>query len=341
MNRLDEAFQSVERDSFVLREDGSAVMQSTASQTIKEALELLNIQEGNRVLEIGTGSGFSGALLSYLVGSNGLVVSLDIEPEMTNRARKLFKQKSITNVRFGTRDGRLGDEKNAPYDRIVTWATADHLPLSWLNQLQDQGILVAPFLCGGVANSMYVCQMKKEGDKLIGQKVISGGYILMNETPEYESYGHELAADVKDMDGSEARAWASSQWLRSEPVEKREKFLKSLASQPPEKSNFELDEKLNDFKAYLVSQQKEGLTTAFLVKERSLLGYSDQNEFALLSNSKPLMIANGERAKSILQTWYEEWLELGQVGVESMIPFMQQSDDTWVVRLTLRSNDLR
>lgn len=335
MNRINESFQFVDRDSFVLKEDGTVVMQSTASQTIRESLELLNVQKGNRVLEIGTGSGFSTSLLSYLVGSNGFVVSLDIEPEMTNRAKELFKQKNIFNARFETRDGRKGDEEGAPYDCIVAWASADYLPQNWLNQLQDQGTLVAPFLVGGVANSMFVCQMKKEGNQLVGQKIISGSYILMNETPDYESYGFELAADVKEINNSKAVAWASSQWLKSESQEQRKKFLDLLIRQAPEKSVFDLGEKQEDFQAYLFSKQKEGLTTVFRAGERYFIGYSDQNEFALLSYSKPLVISNGERAKSILQKWYNEWLELGKVGVESMIPFIQQNDGTWVIRLTM------
>ncbi|TCS93479.1 protein-L-isoaspartate O-methyltransferase family protein [Hazenella coriacea] len=135
MSRVDKAFQHVNRDVFVLKEDGSAVMQSTASQTIKESLELLNVREGNQVLEVGTGSGFSTSLLSYLVGSDGFVVSLDIEPEMTNRARELFKQKNIVNARFETKDGRKGDAEGAPYDCIVAWASAEYLPQNWINQL--------------------------------------------------------------------------------------------------------------------------------------------------------------------------------------------------------------
>ncbi|WP_131925830.1 hypothetical protein [Hazenella coriacea] len=182
---------------------------------------------------------------------------------------------------------------------------------------------------------MFVCQMRKEGTQLVGQKIISGSYILMNETPDYESYGFELAADVKEMSGFKAVAWASSQWLKNEPQVQRKKFLDSLIRQTPEKSVFELGEKQEAFQAYLFSQQKEGLTTAFRADERYFIGYSDENEFALLSYSKPLVIANGERATSILQTWYKEWLDSGKVGVESMIPLIQQNGETGVVRLTI------
>jgi protein-L-isoaspartate(D-aspartate) O-methyltransferase len=76
-----EAFQLVDRNEFVYREDGSLIPQITADHGIQAGLELLDVQEGHRVLEIGTGSGYSTALLAHLVGQNGSVVSLDIEPD--------------------------------------------------------------------------------------------------------------------------------------------------------------------------------------------------------------------------------------------------------------------
>jgi protein-L-isoaspartate(D-aspartate) O-methyltransferase len=335
MSRVDEAFQNVNRDEFVLREDGTVVMQSTSNKGIKESLEMLNVQEGDRVLEIGTGSGFSTALLSYLVGSSGYVVSIDIEPEMTARAKKLFEQKNITNVRFETKDGRKGDQESAPYSHIVAWATAEYLPSSWVDQLRDQGTIVAPFLVGEVAGSMFVCQMKKEGNELIGKQIRSGGYILMNDTPEYESYGHELAADVKEMNGIEASAWASAKWLRKQTEEQRKKFLKQFIQQELEKLTLKLNrEEEQGFRAYLFSQQKEGLTTA-LRERTAFIGYSDEHQFALFSPSHSLLVANGEAARLVLRTWLDEWKKLREPSIEKMIPVIRQDGNKAVVGLAM------
>jgi hypothetical protein len=65
-------------------------------------------------------------LLAYLVGCNGSVVSIDIDPEITKRAKALFQDQP--NVSLFTGDGQYGCANNAPYDRIVAWATAQTLP---------------------------------------------------------------------------------------------------------------------------------------------------------------------------------------------------------------------
>jgi protein-L-isoaspartate O-methyltransferase len=72
-------------------ENGKQITQSTATSAIALSLELLDVQPGMRILEIGTGSGYSTALLAYLVGCNGSVVSIDIDPEITKRAKALFQ----------------------------------------------------------------------------------------------------------------------------------------------------------------------------------------------------------------------------------------------------------
>lgn len=335
MSRVNEAVRNVNRDEFVLLENGSQIMQSTATDAIVSSLELLDIQPGNRVLEVGTGSGYSTALISYLVGSSGKVVSIDIDPELTQRASRLFENKGINNALFVTQDGRKGFSNEAPFDRIVAWATADHVPQAWIDQLQDHGVIVAPFLVGGIANSVYVCQIKKEGADLVGQQADFGGYILMNETPEYESYGLELAADVKEMKGSDVHAWASSFWLQKQTEDTRRKFLKEFTQQELERTTFGLTrEQERGFRAYLFSQQKDGVTSAFR-DQQTFIGYSNEHEFALLSRSQPLIVANGDTAKATLESWINEWIKLGKPSIEKMVPVVKQIDSKAVVKLEM------
>lgn len=335
MRRVNEAVTKVNRDEFVLLENGSQIMQSTATDAIVSSLELLDIQPGNRVLEIGTGSGYSTALISYLVGSSGRVVSIDIDPELTQRASRLFENKEIRNALFVTQDGRAGFSNEAPFDRIVAWATADHVPRSWVDQLQDQGMIVAPFLVGGIANSVYVCHLRKNGTDLVGQQADFGGYILMNETPEYESYGLELAADVKEMKGSEVLAWASSLWLQKQTEETRKKFLKAFTQQEPERTTMGLTrQEERNFRVYLFSRLKEGVTTAFRDRQ-TFIGYSDEREFAFLSRTQPIMVASGETAKATLQNWFSEWVKSGKPSIEKMFSIVKQIDGKAVVRLEM------
>jgi len=119
----------------------------SAPSVVGLMLDHLDARPGMKVLEIGTGSGYNAALLSYLVGPGGKVISIDIVPELTELAkRNLEKIGSPENVELITADGSGGYGKEAPYDRIIVTAAMPSLdedhPL--LVQLKKDGRLVAP-----------------------------------------------------------------------------------------------------------------------------------------------------------------------------------------------------
>ncbi len=108
-------------------------------------LEILNPKKGEKVLEIGTGSGWQAALLSYLVGENGLVVSVEINKDVYKFAKKNLEKLKLRNVKVILGDGSVGYKSLAPYDKIiVTAACAFNIPKPLIGQLKEGGILVAP-----------------------------------------------------------------------------------------------------------------------------------------------------------------------------------------------------
>ena len=95
----------------------------------------------NKVLEIGTGSGYQCAVLSQLVKK---VYSVErIEPLLI-QARKRFQDLGIKNIETKFSDGKLGWEEKAPFDAIIATAASDELPQQLLNQLSPNGIIVLP-----------------------------------------------------------------------------------------------------------------------------------------------------------------------------------------------------
>ena len=95
----------------------------------------------NKVLEIGTGSGYQSAVLSQLVKK---VYSVErIEPLLI-QARKRFQDLELKNIETKFSDGRLGWEEKAPFDAIIATAASDELPQQLLNQLSPNGIIVLP-----------------------------------------------------------------------------------------------------------------------------------------------------------------------------------------------------
>jgi protein-L-isoaspartate(D-aspartate) O-methyltransferase len=118
-------------------------------------LEQLQIAPGNRVLEIGAGTGYNAALLAHLVGPRGTVTTIDVDEDITDQARAALKDTGYPQVRVVLGDGALGYPGRAPYDRIISTVGAWDMPLAWLDQLAPAGRLVVPLrLRGSVTRSI-------------------------------------------------------------------------------------------------------------------------------------------------------------------------------------------
>ncbi|MEM2916476.1 MAG: protein-L-isoaspartate(D-aspartate) O-methyltransferase [Candidatus Woesearchaeota archaeon] len=164
--RVLDAFKKIRRELFVLDEykDQSYVdepLPILAGQTISQPttvvlmLDALEVRPGQKVLEIGAGSGYNAALLSVLVGKNGKVITTEIVPELVEFAKNNLKKAGISNVKVIHSDGSIGYAREAPYDRIVCTAAAPRIPKALKDQLKEGGILLIP------VGSMYAQRMIK------------------------------------------------------------------------------------------------------------------------------------------------------------------------------------
>ncbi|HDJ26866.1 MAG: protein-L-isoaspartate O-methyltransferase [Thermoplasmata archaeon] len=107
-------------------------------------LQELELGEGMKVLEVGTGSGWNAALLAYLVGPRGRVVTVERIPALAEEARRRLKEMGFDNVKVVVGDGSLGYPDEAPYDRIIVTAAAPEVPPPLVEQLAEGGILLIP-----------------------------------------------------------------------------------------------------------------------------------------------------------------------------------------------------
>lgn len=110
--------------------------------TVAFMLEALEVGPGQKVLDIGTGSGYNAALLSKLVKEKGQVITLEIKEELIKKAKQNLK--SYKNIKIIKGDGSQGYSKEAPYDRIISTAAAPNILKNWLKQLKKEGIIIAP-----------------------------------------------------------------------------------------------------------------------------------------------------------------------------------------------------
>lgn len=121
----------------------------------------LEIEPGDKVLEIGTGSGYQAAVLAEITDQ---VFSVEIIPQLAERAADTLRETGYTTVQTLNADGYYGWEEHASYDAIIVTAAPDHVPRPLIQQLKDGGRLVIPIGPPGGYQTLW--QITKRGDKL-------------------------------------------------------------------------------------------------------------------------------------------------------------------------------
>ncbi|MGH3912748.1 MAG: methyltransferase domain-containing protein, partial [Pseudonocardiaceae bacterium] len=125
---------------------GGSVPTSSASCPITVAMMLaaLDVQEGHRVLEIGTGTGYNAALLAYRLGA-GQVTSIEVDPDLASQARTALAGIGLAEVTVVTGDGALGYTPGAEYDRVIATAACNQIPYPWVEQTRPGGRVLLPW----------------------------------------------------------------------------------------------------------------------------------------------------------------------------------------------------
>ena len=121
--------------------------------------ELLSLKGDEKVLEIGTGSGYQGALLSLLSAE---VHTVERIPSLASRAERLFNDLHYSNVHVYISDGTLGLPEHAPFDCIIVTAGAPNVPEQYIDQLNVGGRLVIP-VGSRYAQTLHLIQKTSEG----------------------------------------------------------------------------------------------------------------------------------------------------------------------------------
>jgi protein-L-isoaspartate(D-aspartate) O-methyltransferase len=186
-----EAFQQVPRHLFVpgaepamaYADEAIGVKWAADGRTLSSAsqpaimaimLEQLGLSPGQRVLEIGTGTGYNAALLAHVVGETGAVVTVEIDEELAGTARQRLDTAGYSSVVVASGDGAAGWPAGSPYDRIIVTASARDLAPAWAGQLADGGLVLVPLSLRGVHQSVA---FEQAGDHLASVSVVCCGFV--------------------------------------------------------------------------------------------------------------------------------------------------------------------
>jgi protein-L-isoaspartate(D-aspartate) O-methyltransferase len=161
-----EAFSKVPRENFVLEdlkemayEDEALPLEkgATISQpyTIAFMLEKLELKQNQKILEIGSGSGYVLALLNEI--TKGEIYGIEINENLVKKSKEILK--NFSNIKIINKNGANGLEEKAPFDRILVSAAFDKIPKYLCSQLKNNGIIVAPV-------GEFIVKIKKEKGKI-------------------------------------------------------------------------------------------------------------------------------------------------------------------------------
>lgn len=151
----------------------------TISQPYVVALmtEALGVKAGDRVLEIGTGSGYQAAVLAEIVRD---VLTIEIRKGLAEKAEKRLKDLGYKNVKVKYGDGYFGWEEYAPFDAIIITASANHIPSPLIKQLKEGGRLIIP-LGSTVYYQTLTLAAKKKGELELDQMTSVAFVPMMGE----------------------------------------------------------------------------------------------------------------------------------------------------------------
>lgn len=189
------AFESVKREDFIpdnlkmqAYEDvplpilrGKTISQPSTVMMMTHALDL---KPGEKVFEIGTGSGYQTAIIAKIIGEKGRVITTEILPELVAFAKENFKKAGLKNIEAYEEDGSKGMKDKGPFDKIIITAASREFPKELLEQLKPNGIIVGPV--GDASEQEMIRGRKDKNGKLelefLGQFLFS---------PLYGKYGFE------------------------------------------------------------------------------------------------------------------------------------------------------
>ncbi|WNI16862.1 methyltransferase, FxLD system [Actinacidiphila sp. ITFR-21] len=220
-------------------EHGTTISSVSAPSIQAVMLEQADLRRGMRCLEIGSG-GYNAALMAELAGPDGEVTTLDIDSDITDRARACLSEAGYGDrVRVVLGDGEEGCPEHAPYDRTIVTVGAWDIPPAWTDQLTDDGTLTIPLRMRGLTRSITFA---READHLVSRSAEICGFVTMQGAGAHRErllllrgeeiglrFDEELSADPDALNGAldtpRTEVWTGVTVGRAQPFDTLQMWL--------------------------------------------------------------------------------------------------------------------
>lgn len=314
--------------------------QFTIERDILSAAEGLDLA-GARILEIGTGTGYTGALLAELAGPGGAVTSIDIDPHLVARARTLHAERGCP-VHVVLGDGHDGVRDTAPYDLIIGWCTPTHIPDAWVKQVRPGGVISTPVYVAPVARTTGRLRVTvTEQATLTDPRLSTTGYVDMGR-----QVNKTLETPLFYVDAMDANSWLSVAW-RGRDDDPRAALALLNAPGHVEPYPFGVEEQRladvwRDVLGYFAARDHalgmSGLTVSGSGAPTwdAGVGFCSGRDAAMVTDGGQLR-ASGVNAPALakLRDYLAAWEGSGRPGLEQLTAVVEPGPGGWQVRATL------
>lgn len=342
------ALAVVPRDHYVEHDQSGGVPPANPPDVVARDLRRAGIGPGMRVLEIGTGTGYTSAVLATLVGAEGMVVSVDVAAALIERAAVLHADRGVSNVLLRVVDGHLGVPEYAPYDAVVAWASPLEIPISWVGQCRSGAAICSPVYLAPVAGATGHLRAVVGGDGQLLDPALAAACHADMGTGVRPAAGTGTGLPTHYVDACQSldsggSAWISTAWRGQYPGHEPAEALRMLRD-PEYAESVELAETAEarvtawrDFSSYCTGRDPSNLTTYGTSGTGAVIaiGFSSGRNAAALTDEGTL-ISNGLDSPALtkVRDYFGEWDRSGRPGAESLRPVLRPTGTGWQVRTT-------
>jgi protein-L-isoaspartate(D-aspartate) O-methyltransferase len=317
---------------------GDLIPQRTSRTVIAEMVRLADVQAGMRVLEIGTGSGYTAAVLAKAVGPTGRVVSVDVDAGLVARATELHRTAGNAQVDIHVADGAHGWKAGAPYDRVLGWTTPHVVPEEWVWQAAPGAIVVTPVKIKDIAVAHAVIRCRVEQGEPTAATLHQGSFIEMTPEP-INDFGQPRRYVVCAIGrGSGERAWLSVSGMHDTSSSQWEPLIRQLAAAEPEPGWID-PAHWRDFTTFLLCAVSDvplisastgahwgfGLTYANGADSST----TDNNGAAAVLSDGALVACGDTVARERLREVRDAWEQAGKPGYDAAVVTFERDRDGW------------